>query len=109
MASGGETREPRDALHQTALDAGLVLGLLNLPGVEYGLIGGFAVVIDSSYTRLAGDFDTRVRWGIEPETAIRTFFDARAQLLWLPQKECFERRTLAHVLVWLRVAPQHIL
>jgi hypothetical protein len=50
-----------------------------------------------------------VRWGIEPETAIRTFFDSRAQVVWLPQKECFETRTLAHVLVWLRVAPQHIL
>jgi len=50
-----------------------------------------------------------VRWGVEPETAIRTFFDARAQLVWLPQKECFETRTSAHVLVWLRVTPQHIL
>jgi len=50
-----------------------------------------------------------VRWGIAPETAIRTFLDARAQLVWLPQKECFETRALAHVLVWLRVAPQHIL
>jgi len=50
-----------------------------------------------------------VRWGIEPETAIRTFFDASAQLVWLPQKECFETRSATYVLVWLRVAPQHVL
>jgi hypothetical protein len=49
------------------------------------------------------------RWGVEPEAAIRAFFDDHAQMVWLPQKQCFETRTSSHVLVWLRMGPQHIL
>ncbi len=56
MASGGETGEPRDAPQQTALDPERILRQLNSAGVEYVLIGGFAVVIHG-YERLTGDLD----------------------------------------------------
>jgi hypothetical protein len=56
MASGGETREPRNAPHQTGLDPERILRRLNRAGVEYVLIGGFAAVIHG-YERLTGDLD----------------------------------------------------
>ena len=56
MASGGETREPHDQPHLTQLDPERILRLLNEAGVEYVLIGGFAVVIHG-YERLTGDLD----------------------------------------------------
>jgi hypothetical protein len=56
MASGGETPEPRDAPHQTPLDPERILRQLNRAGVDYVLIGGFAVVIHG-YERLTGDLD----------------------------------------------------
>ncbi len=56
MASGGETREPGDPPHLTPLDPERILRLLNQAGVEYMLIGGFAVVIHG-YERLTGDLD----------------------------------------------------
>ena len=56
MASGGEKREPRDTADQTALDPERILRQLNRAGVEYVLIGGFAVVIHG-YERLTGDLD----------------------------------------------------
>jgi len=56
MAPSGETREPRDTPHLTPLDPERILRLLNQAGVEYVLIGGFAVVIHG-YERLTGDLD----------------------------------------------------
>jgi len=56
MASGGETGEPRHDAHHTPLDPERILRQLNLAGVEYVLIGGFAVVIHG-YERLTGDLD----------------------------------------------------
>jgi hypothetical protein len=56
MASGGETGEPRHVPHQTPLDPERILRQLNDAGVEYVLIGGFAVVIHG-YERLTGDLD----------------------------------------------------
>ena len=56
MAASGETREPRHAPHLTPLDPDRILRLLNHAGVEYVLIGGFAVVIHA-YERLTGDLD----------------------------------------------------
>jgi hypothetical protein len=56
MASGGETGEPRHDPHQTTLDPERILRQLNGAGVEYVLIGGFAVVIHG-YERLTGDVD----------------------------------------------------
>ena len=56
MASGGETGEPRHDRHQTPLDPERILRQLNDVGVEYLLIGGFAVVIHG-YERLTGDLD----------------------------------------------------
>jgi hypothetical protein len=54
MASGGETGEPRPDPHHPALDPERILRQLNEAGVEYVLIGGFAVVIHG-YERLTGD------------------------------------------------------
>jgi hypothetical protein len=51
----------------------------------------------------------KARWGVEPETAIRAFFDDHAQMVWLPQKACFETRTSSYVLAWLRMGPRQIL
>jgi len=51
----------------------------------------------------------QTRWGIEPETAIRVFFDEGAQQTWLPEKLCFETRSSTHVLVWLELSPGRIL
>jgi hypothetical protein len=56
MASGGETREPHDTPHLSQLDPERILRLLNEAGVEYVLIGGFAVVIHG-YERLTADLD----------------------------------------------------
>jgi hypothetical protein len=56
MAPSGETREPRYTPHLTPLDPERILRLLNQAGVEYVLIGGFAVVIHG-YERLTGDLD----------------------------------------------------
>ena len=56
MAPSGETREPRDTPHLTPLDPERILRLLNQAGVEYVLIGGFAVVIHG-YERPTGDLD----------------------------------------------------
>jgi hypothetical protein len=56
MAPSGETPEPRDTPHLTPLDPERILRLLNQAGVEYVLIGGFAVVIHG-YERLTGDLD----------------------------------------------------
>ena len=49
------------------------------------------------------------RWGIEPEAAIRVFLDETAERIWLADKQCFETRSATHVLVWLEIAPRHIL
>ena len=56
MAPSGETREPRYTPHLTPLDPERILRLLNQAGVEYVLIGGFAVVIHG-YERLTGDLN----------------------------------------------------
>src|SRR5258708_3686517 len=56
MAPSGETREPYYTPHLTPLDPERILRLLNQAGVEYVLIGGFAVVIHG-YERLTGDLN----------------------------------------------------
>jgi hypothetical protein len=50
-----------------------------------------------------------VRWDVEPETAISVFFDESADRRWIAEKECFETRSETFILVWLYMAPQHVL
>jgi len=51
----------------------------------------------------------QARWGVEPETAVRVFYDEGAERIWLADKQCYETLSLTHILVWLEMEPRHIL
>jgi hypothetical protein len=71
----------------------------------------FSGMVFRFYTDLAEPHRLHVsaRWGVEPEMAIRVFFDDSAERLWIPDKQCYETHSTTHVLVWLELAPRQIL
>ena len=41
------------------------------------------------------------RWGVQPEQAIATYFDAGVRIVWIDRKRCYESAGSSHTLVWL--------